>query len=88
VKHLRLVAALALADLGASLLALAHRLMPRPAVRKFEADGIRLTEIETLHDAQLTREEVARHVAVLEFGKVQIEMARRFQRAAPERARA
>jgi hypothetical protein len=88
VKHLRLVAALALADLGASLLALAHRLMPRPAVRKFEADGIRLTEIETLHDAHLTQEEAARHVEILRFGLVESAMARRFQRAAPERARA
>jgi hypothetical protein len=56
---------------------------------RFIVDGVALVPARgwvTLVDP--SPEEVARHVAVLEFGKVQIEMARRFGRAAPERARA
>jgi hypothetical protein len=87
-RHLRLLAALACASLGARLLALAHALMPRPEVKRYVVDGVRLTEIETLHDAHLTQEEAARHVEILRFGLVESAMARRFQRAAPERARA
>jgi hypothetical protein len=89
VRHVRLVAALFLAALGARLLSLAHRMLPRPTVERFEVDGAALVPARgwvTLVDP--SPEEVARSVAILEFGKLQIEMARRFQRAAPERARA
>lgn len=57
--------------------------------QRFVVDGLALLPVRewvTLVDP--SPEEIARHVAVLEFGKFQIEMARRFERAAPEGARA
>ena len=54
-RHLRLFASLALAVVGARLLALAHRLMP--VERKvFEVDGLSLVRIEE-YSAKLTEQE-------------------------------